>query len=124
MTVSKVKCSFGSGILTEFDSGEARSIIQTSGDLNDLVFDQINSDSNKAKRIGNSGAVDVTVFRGTETVNFLETTASGNLTLTAIYRMENLSSRGFAFAVHTRHFAVGNHFIPSQYWGSCRSIIN
>jgi hypothetical protein len=119
-----IKCSFSSGVFTDFDTGKPRSAPTKSGDLQDLIFDQIQQDSDKARFIGNAGATDVLVVRGRDSTNLIESTGSGNLNLTTVYRIEKLSPAAGVPVVHSRHVATQNGLIPSQYWGICRELTN
>jgi hypothetical protein len=119
-----IKCSFSSGVFTDFDTGKPRSEPTKPGDLPDLIFDQIQQDSNKARFIGNAGATDVLVARGRESTNLIESTNSGNLNLTTVYRIEKIGPSAGVPAVHSRHVATQNGLIPSQYWGACRELTN
>jgi len=119
-----IKCSFSSGVFTDFDTGKPRSEPTKPGDLPDLIFDQIQQDSNKARFIGNKGATDVLVVRGIDSTNLIESTGSGNLNLTTVYRIEKLSPSAGVPVVHSRHVAAQSGLIPSQYWGVCRELPN
>lgn len=51
-------------------------------------------------------------------INFLETTAVGNITLTTVYYDTTKSSHD---VVHSRHIMLsGTELVPSQYRGTCR----
>lgn len=115
-----LKCSFSSGVFTDFDTGKPRT---KASQFPDLIFDQIQSNSDRARLIGNAGATDVVVVRGVETTNFIETTTSGNLNTTAVYRIEKSGSSAGVPVVHSRHVA-SDGLIPSQYWGICRELTN
>ena len=119
-----IKCSFSSGVFTDFDTGKPRSASTKPGDLPDLIFDQIQQDSDRARFIGNAGATDVLVARGRESTNLIESTNSGNLNLTTVYRIEKIGPASGVPAVHSRHVATQNGLIPSQYWGVCRELTN
>lgn len=115
-----LKCSFSSGVFTDFDTGKPRT---KASKIPDLIFDQIQSNSDRARLIGNAGATDVVVVRGVETTNFIETTTSGNLNTTAVFRIEKSGSSAGVPVVHSRHVA-SDGLIPSQYWGVCRELTN
>ena len=115
-----LKCSFSGGVFTDFDTGRPRT---KASQFPDLIFDQIQSNSDRARLIGNAGATDVLVVRGVETTNFIETTTSGNLNTTAVYRIEKSGSSAGVPVVHSRHVA-SDGLIPSQYWGICRELTN
>jgi len=115
-----LKCSFSDGVSTDFDTGKPRT---KASQMPDLIFDQVQSNSDRARLIGNAGATDVVVVRGVETTNFIETTTSGNLNTTAVYRLEKSGSSAGVPVVHSRHFAFDG-LMPSQFWGVCRALTN
>ena len=72
----------------------------------------LDTKSNKAYMLGNLGSVGVTFLKRPDNgLNFFEITQSGNAMLTTI--LSNGSS------VHSRHTAILNEFVTSQYYGAC-----
>lgn len=88
----------------------------------DLVFDQIDRDKGTGRIIGNQGGGDVLVVAAREAMTLLERTAAGVFQVTVIYSARNAD--GSYKAVHSRHtVGVGGEPIPSQYYGSCMSLM-
>jgi hypothetical protein len=112
-----VRCKFSDGQVTDFDSGIPRSI--KTNDLGELLFDQIDVKKNRARLIGNSGAVTIKAFAGFESVHLIEATDSGNMNITTIFVPSNLKSVSSFPVVHSRHVHALSGPLPSQYVGIC-----
>ena len=113
-----VRCNFTDGVSTNFDSGKP--ILGGGGKFPDIVFDQINVAKGTGRFIGNAGAVDVNVFRGSESINIFESTPVGNMNLTTIFN-DLPTKDGYFPVVHSRHLNMMGAFV-SQYVGLCSPI--
>jgi hypothetical protein len=77
----------------------------------------VNVAKRTAQIIGNAGASDLIALAGSDSLNFLEQTAAGNLALTTIFS----GDKDAAFlAVTSRHMNGFGAAIVSQKFGSCR----
>lgn len=104
-------------LVCEFDEGVFRAWgDRTTANQNRLVlvytFDPKSPTS--ARLVGNAGSADVMMAVTRSTINFVETTASGNLNSTTIYRGPPPSK-----AVHSRHTGTPGQPFLSQMYGSC-----
>ena len=113
------RCSFP--VNANADMRQAPAKVAIARDAFELVFDQVNPVKGTGRMIGNNGGVDVIVIDATEVITILERTPSGVVQLTAIYSARQQD--GTFKAVHSRHSAAfGGEPIPSQYYGSCKSL--
>ena len=111
-------CNFSDGISTNFDSGSPKS--KDGGNFPDTIYDQINPKEGTGRFIGNAGAVDVMVHQGYQSLNIVEITPVGNMTVTTIFN--GLPNKDDLFpVVHSRHPNMMGAFV-SQYVGLCRSL--
>ena len=111
-------CKFSDGVATNFDKGSPES--GDGGNFTDIIYDQINPKEGTGRIIGNAGAEDVMVFRGFQSVNIIEYTPVGNMTLTTIFN-ELPNKDGFFPVVHSRHPNMMGAFV-SQFVGLCSTL--
>jgi hypothetical protein len=76
----------------------------------EFAYDDVTS---KAVMIGNQGAADVEIHRGSDGVTFSEKLLSG------VVRTTTVANDGRS--VHSRHTIIGKELVPSQYYGQCRT---
>ncbi len=108
-------CSFPGGVFAPFEEGLWRPE-PTSG--MSLTFAAVDIARGTAQLVGNAGVADVQVLVGRDNLHLVETTGSGNLTITTIYA----GSGGTLLpAVHSRH--VGHSVTPmaTQMHGTCEA---
>jgi hypothetical protein len=111
-------CKFSDGIATNFDTGSPES--QDGGNFTDIIYDQISPKEGTGRIIGNAGAEDVMVHQGYQSVNIIEITPVGNMTLTTIFN--GLPNKDGLFpVVHSRHPNMMGAFV-SQFVGLCSSL--
>lgn len=111
-------CKFSDGVATNFDKGSPES--GDGGNFTDIIYDQINPKEGIGRIIGNAGAEDVMVFQGFQSVNIIEYTPVGNMTLTTIFN-ELPNKDGLFPVVHSRHPNMMGAFV-SQFVGLCSTL--
>ena len=114
------RCNFSDGMNTNFDSGKPST--KKSNDIGELVFDQLDTKKGTGRIVGNSGASDVVVYNGSNSIHILEPTVSGNMNFTTIFNPTKNSSGNYP-VVHSRHINLpGSGPFPSQYVGLCKKL--
>jgi hypothetical protein len=117
----------------EFDRGHAASwntdtyeLVIKEGTFSDpptpLVFDNIDLTEGTARFVGNIGASDVTASASESGLWFLERTPAGNFNLVTVFATSTMAPE--YPAVMSRHVVVGDEPVPSQYYGTCRVLMN
>ena len=71
----------------------------------------VDASTRKAYLLGNVGSGEVEVVLNTDGISFVETTASGNVMVTAIANSGE--------AVHSRNGIIFKKMLPSQFYGRC-----
>src|ERR1044071_8666043 len=97
-SVRSWKCQFPTLATNDWQSDESAPRIKKQ--IFSFNIDNVNVDAGTARVIGNTGASDLTVVRGTGVLHFLETTPAGNLIVTTIFQAVTKSGR--FKAVHSR----------------------
>lgn len=93
---------------TEFSSPDGLKKVSKPFELTFLVTKK---ESGSALMIGNVGTTKVVLFTAPSRASFLEITDTGNLMTTAVDASLN--------SVHSRNTILGDHLVPSQYYGKC-----
>ena len=93
----------------EFSSNE----LETVG-----IFDQIDFQNNKARFIGNLGAVDVLILPSHEIITFFHILGRGNRIFTSVFINSPSKDGSFPF-VMSRHLDMVMSPTVSQYYGTC-----
>ena len=120
--VLSVRCTFPDGITTKFAKELSKQ--ERAGGFSDVVFDQIDLAAGTARLIGNIGVETVQAFRGDNAIHLVEFTGSGNLIVTTIFNVAQISPSNRVPVVHSRHVNLsGSGPFPSQYWGYCISLL-
>jgi hypothetical protein len=119
-----IRCSFDSGNAADFVGSDIKQKRLPKGDLPPLTFDQINARENSARLITSTGTNDVFVSTGrVGSVHLLENTGYGNMNITTVFNISQITFTNSVAAVHSRHNASpqgsSTNPIPSQYYGSC-----
>ena len=114
------RCSFSDGYVTDFKTNKP----VTNRDKNkftDLTFDQLDVKKGSGRMIGNSGATDVGVINGDNSIHIIEQTKSGNMNITTIFNPSVKNSSNYP-VVHSRHVNIFDEPLTSQYVGLCRKL--
>ena len=119
-----IRCSFDSGNAADYVGSEIKQKRLPKGDLPPLTFDQINARENTGRMITSSGTNDVLVITGPiGSVHLLENTGYGNINITTVFNVSQITFTKTVAAVHSRHNAspqgTSTNPIPSQYYGTC-----
>jgi hypothetical protein len=75
-----------------------------------------------ARFVGNIGASDVTASASESGLWFLERTPAGNFNMITVFAT-NILAPAYP-AVMSRHVIIGGEPVPSQYYGTCRVLLN
>jgi len=118
--ITKIQCTHVGGVYVDYKTGKTRITPGQAGEFRDLIFDQIQQNSNRARLIGNSGLTDALVIRGGDATNFIESPASGYLNVTAVYRIERLNLDEVVWFYHVGYLQTPIGAVPTEYWGVCR----
>ena len=115
-------CQFSVGssarFYTEWDANAVK-------DKLDFTFDGIDTSQAKARVVGPFGMTNVLLFRGNNSLNFLEIMTDGNQAFTTVFFSHHREGkqRGAAIwypAVHSRHMMIGRSPVISHYRGYCQ----
>lgn len=88
----------------------------THDDRMQFTFAAIDLEAGTAQVIGNQGASNIYAMQGSDSINFIERTISGNINLTTVFLGEGGGPFG---AVHSRHVVMLDAAVVSQYVGTC-----
>ncbi|MBC7625278.1 MAG: hypothetical protein H7232_18075 [Aeromicrobium sp.] len=110
-TAVTLECDFNSGV---FHAGSEKTAITS--DKFQLLYDAIDARAGTARLIGNLGASEVKVIERAGRLTFIEVTASGNVTLTTVYRTGAAAPYP---AIHSRHVGLLTEPWGSQMYGTC-----
>ncbi len=113
------KCSFTDGFFTEFKSNKQTS--SRDKKMDDMTFDQIDIKKGSGRMIGNTGAENVQVLNGDNSIHIVERTLSGNMNITTIFNTSQNTTGGYP-VVHSRHINLMSNPLPSQYVGLCKKL--
>jgi hypothetical protein len=111
-----LKCLFSTVIQSTWEAGKFST--KTNSETFELHFDSIDSNTHKARLIGNNGAADVSVLLTPESLSFIEVTPSGNPNFTTVFPSLRAGASDF-IAVSSRHVSIFGPF-PSQHHGTCK----
>lgn len=132
-SAKSIECYFPQGMLADW-KGESLKLTEDRMS-NATHFDNIDtSDKNRARLIGNAGAVDVRAFISPTGITFVEVTGVGNFTYTTVFpsylgnKKINSEPKKEAFPFQEAYIAVWSRHIyapiigamPSQFHGYCR----
>jgi hypothetical protein len=109
-------CHFSGGVASVYDSQWQTEPIQEGMDLTFTAFDTAKA---RAQLLGVLGASEVLMAWGANSVSFVETTTTGDLTLTTIFLHAGKGSPHPA--IHSRHIAASGEAVSSQLRGRCEA---
>ena len=109
------RCAFDVGAITRFVDG-ASFRTADAGSLGELIF-SINDDGS-ARIIGNQGASNIPFLDLGNALHFIEATGVGYMNVTTIFLLR--TGDGRLLAVHSRHLAILDDYLVSQYNGTCQ----
>lgn len=104
------KCIFDKGTTTNFDSTPNGK--STKDSLN-IVFENLDYNQKLGRMVSSNGSGEVAIIAN-KTINFIELTSSGNMTLTTIFQ----DPKSKYNAVHSRHMDIFGAIV-TQYYGVC-----
>jgi hypothetical protein len=114
-------CQFTSGTTGRFDTDWD---VKVASDRIDFTIEGIDMAQSRAKIVSAFGMSNVLLFRGSNSLNFLELMSDGNQAFTSVFFSANragkeMGSRDWFPAVHSRHMMIGNYPVVSHYRGYC-----
>ena len=115
-------CQFTSGTTGRFDTDWD---VKSANDRVDFTIEGIDTAQAKAKIVSAFGTTNVLLFRGNNSLNFLELMPDGNQAFTSVFFSANRAGRqqgslNWFPAVHSRHMMIGNFPVVSHYRGYCQ----
>ncbi len=115
-------CQFTSGTSARF---EAEWDVKSASDRIEFSFEGIDTARAKAKVVSPFGMSDVLLFRGNNSLNFLEILPDGNQTFTTVFFSHARGGRApsganWFPAAHSRHMLIGRNPVVSHYRGYCQ----
>ena len=117
-----LNCQFPGGTTARFDKEwDAKA----AADKLNFSFENINLAQAKARVVGPFGMTNVLLFRGNNSLNFLEIMPDGNQAFTTVFFSYQREGRqkGMAVwypAVHSRHMMIGSSPVVSHLRGFCQ----
>jgi hypothetical protein len=116
------RCQFTTGTTGRFDTDWD---VKVASDRVDFSIEGIDMTQAKAKIVSAFGMSNVLLFRGNNSLNFLELMSDGNQAFTSVFFSANRAgkqegSRDWFPAVHSRHMMIGNYPVVSHYRGYCQ----
>ena len=121
-TFRSLKCQFTAGTTGRFDTDWD---VKSAGDRVDFTVENIDMAQAKAKIVNAFGMTNVLLFRGNNSLNFLELMTDGNQAFTSVFFSANRAGKqkgslDWYPAVHSRHMMIGNYPVVSHYRGYCQ----
>jgi len=115
-------CQFTSGTTGRFDTDWD---VKSANDRVDFTIEGIDTAQAKAKIVSAFGMTNVLLFRGNNSLNFLELMPDGNQAFTSVFFSANRAGRqqgslNWFPAAHSRHMMIGNFPVVSHYRGYCQ----
>ena len=122
-SVRTLNCQFTAGTTGRFDTEWD---VKNASDRLDFTIDSIDSGQARAKITSAFGMTSVLLFRGNNSLNFLELMSDGNQAFTSVFFSvmragKQKGSLDWYPAVHSRHMMIGNYPVVSHYRGYCQS---
>jgi hypothetical protein len=120
-----LRCEFGRGQMASWTRDTHELVIkeETFGDPpTPLVFDNIELTEGTARFVGIIGASDVTVSMSQTGLWLIERTPADNFNMITVFATNMLAPE--YPAVMSRHVMIGGEPVPSQYYGTCRVLLN
>lgn len=115
-------CQFMSGTTARFDNDWD---VKAASDRIEFSFEGIDTSQAKAKIVSPFGMSDVLLFRGNNSLNFLEIMPDGNQAFTTVFFSHSRAGKdraggGWYPAAHSRHMMIGRNPVISHYRGYCQ----
>ena len=109
-TFRSLNCQFTTGTTGRFDTEWD---VKSAGDRIDFTVENIDTAQAKAKIVNAFGMTNVLLFRGNNSLNFLELMPDGNQAFTSVFFSANRAGKqkgslDWYPAVHSRHMMIGN----------------
>jgi hypothetical protein len=121
---TSLQCQFSSGTSARFDVDWD---VKAASDKLNFTFEGIDAARAKAKIVSPFGMSEVLLFKGNNSLNFLEIMPDGNQAFTTVFfshaREGNKRNSGLAAwypAAHSRHMMIGRNPVISHYRGYCQ----
>ncbi len=116
------KCQFTAGTSGRFDTDWD---VKVASDRIDFTIEGVDTVQARAKIVSAFGMTNVLLFRGNNSLNFLELMTDGNQAFTTVFFSANRAGRqkgslDWFPAVHSRHMMIGNYPVVSHYRGYCQ----
>lgn len=117
-----LNCRFTSGTTAKFDTEWE---VKAASDRLDFTFEGIDTAHAKARIVGPFGMNNVLLFRGNNSLNFLEIMPDGNQAFTTVFfshvrQGKKLTGASWYPAAHSRHMMIGRNPVISHYRGYCQ----
>lgn len=121
-TFRSFTCQFTAGTTGRFDTDWD---VKNATDRIDFTIEGIDQGQAKAKIVSAFGMTNVLLFRGNNSLNFLELMSDGNQAFTTVFFSASRAGRqrgslDWFPAVHSRHMMIGNYPVVSHYRGYCQ----
>lgn len=117
-------CQFTSGTSARFD---VEWDVKAASDKLNFTFENIDTQRAKARIVSPFGMSEVLLFKGNNSLNFLEVMPDGNQAFTTVFfshsREGSKQSSGLSPwypAAHSRHMMIGRNPVISHYRGYCQ----
>jgi hypothetical protein len=115
-------CQFTAGTSGRFDTDWD---VKNATDRIDFTIEGIDTAQARAKVVSAFGMTNVLLFRGNNSLNFLELMTDGNQAFTTVFFSASRAgskkgSLDWFPAVHSRHMMIGNYPVVSHYRGYCQ----
>lgn len=115
-------CQFTTGTTGRFDTDWD---VKSANDRIDFTIEGIDMAQARAKIVSAFGMTNVLLFRGNNSLNFLELMPDGNQAFTTVFFSANRAGKqqgsySWHPAVHSRHMMIGNFPVVSHYRGYCQ----
>lgn len=117
-----LNCQFASGTSARFDVDWD---VKAASDKLNFTFEGIDAQRAKARIVSPFGMSDVLLFRGNNSLNFLEIMPDGNQAFTTVFFSHtrvgtDKSGASWYPAAHSRHMMIGRNPVVSHYRGYCQ----
>lgn len=117
-----LQCQFSSGTSARFD---VEWDVKAASDKLTFTFEGIDAAHAKAKIVSPFGMSEVLLFKGNNSLNFLEIMPDGNQAFTTVFFShtragKDRSGGGWFPAAHSRHMLIGRSPVVSHYRGYCQ----
>jgi len=121
-TYRSFTCQFTSGTTGRFDTDWD---VKNATDRVDFTIEGVDTTQARAKVVSAFGMTNVLLFRGNNSLNFLELMSDGNQAFTTVFFSASRAGRAKGSldwfpAVHSRHMMIGNYPVVSHYRGYCQ----